>query len=157
MGKLSGPEIRDVILKVVQELEPKSNSYPPRPNLNQSDVLNELQKRLKTQYDREYELTVLVEWNDLFRTGYFGWGQDLRGATHGTFFHITDRGRRTLERLSRDPGNPQGYLSYARSVARLSAVTGSYLTESVNCFIADLHKSAAVMIGGAAESLCMAN
>jgi hypothetical protein len=26
------------------------------------------------------------------------------------FFHITDRGCRTLESLSRDPGNPSGYL-----------------------------------------------
>jgi hypothetical protein len=98
---------------------------------------------------------VLVQWNDLFRTGYLGWGHNLNSAEPGSFFHITDRGRHTLERLSRDPGNPRGYLAHVKSSAQLNAITDSYLAEALNCFIADLHKSAAVMIGAAAESLIL--
>ena len=155
MPRPSAPEIRQLILKIVEEQEPKPQKSPPRPNLNQRDVLNELQKRLKTQYDKEFELAILIQWNDLFRTGYLGWGLDLNNPQPGAFLHITDRGRRTLERLSRDPGNPHGYLAHARSSAQLNPITDSYLTEALSCFVADLHKSAAVMIGAAAESLVL--
>jgi hypothetical protein len=39
------------------------------------------------------------------------------------------------------------------SVANLNAVAQSYLSEGLECFVAGLHKAAAVMLGAAAESI----
>ena len=69
---------------------------------------------------------------DLFRTGYFAWGLNLSNPDP-PFFHFTDRGRRALERLSRDPGNPAGYLQYLASVAKLNPIASSYLGEGLDC------------------------
>ena len=71
------------------------------------------------------------------------------------FFHITDVGRRALERLSRDPGNPAGYRAHLASIATLNAVALSYLNEGLACFEAGLYKAAAVMLRGAAESMIL--
>jgi hypothetical protein len=68
---------------------------------------------------------------------------------------LTDRSRRALERLSRDPGNPAGYLENLARIANLNSVAHSYLIEGLHCFVAGLFKSAAVMIGAAAESLIL--
>jgi hypothetical protein len=57
-----------------------------------------------------------------------------------------------LANLTRDPSNPAGYLRHLASIAALDAVAMSYLVEALECYVAGLYKSAAVMIGGAAES-----
>jgi hypothetical protein len=40
-------------------------------------------------------------------------------------------------------------------VAKLNPVASSYLGEGLNCFVAGFYKAAAVMIGGAAESIIL--
>jgi len=144
-------DIREVILQVVQDQDPKG---PTGEQLNQQKVLDEVARQLQIGHGEELEQEVLTQWHDLFRTGYFAWGRHLN-SPGPPFFHLTERSRRALERLSRDPGNPAGYLRHLFSVAKLSALAHSYLKEGLECFVNDLHKAAAVMIGCAAESLIL--
>lgn len=117
-------------------------------------VLSETAKRLGITRNADLELALLTLWNDLFRTGYLSWGFNLNNPDP-PFFHISDPGRRALARLSRDPGNPAGYLAHLYSAAKLNAVAQSYLGEALACFAAGLHKAAAVMLGAAAESIIL--
>jgi hypothetical protein len=71
------------------------------------------------------------------------------------FFHLTERGRLALANLTRDPSNPVGYLQHLASIAALDAIAMSYLAEALECYVAGLYKSAAVMIGSAAESVIL--
>lgn len=141
-------DIRETLLQVVHDLQPRG---PLDGSLQQSTVLNEVAKRLNVLHNAELELAVLSLWADLFRTGYLAWGFNLSNP-NPPFFHITGRGRNALERLSRDPGNPEGYMAHLKSIASLNMVAESYLIEGVACFVGGLHKAAAVMLGAAAES-----
>jgi hypothetical protein len=71
------------------------------------------------------------------------------------FFHMTQRGRQALAHLTRDPSNPDGYLRHLESIAPLKLITLSYLTEGLDCYVAGLFKAAAVMVGGAAETIIL--
>jgi hypothetical protein len=152
MARSTPTDIRELILTIVQEQHQKSASGGPP--LTQTSVFNTISERLGQPYDTDLNEAVLTQWHDLVRTGYFAWGKNL-GNPNAPFFHLTIRGRRALERLSRDPGNPAGYLRHLASVARLSPIANSYVTESVDCFLAGFHKAAAVMIGAAAESIIL--
>lgn len=143
--------IRETLLTIVHERQPKG---PMDGSLQQGSVLDEAAQRLNIAHNAELELAVLTTWSDLFRTGYLAWGFNLSNP-NPPFFHITDRGRRALERVSRDPGNPAGYLAHLGSIASLNPVANSYLNEGLACFIAGLHKAAAVMLGAASESIIL--
>jgi hypothetical protein len=144
-------DIRETLLKVVHDMQPKGSLDG---SLQQGSVLNEAAKRLNIINNAELELAVLSLWSDLFRTGYLAWGLNLSNPSP-PFFHITDRGRRALERLSRDPGNPAGYLAHLHTIATLNAVANSYLNEALACFSSGLHKAAAVMLGAASECMIL--
>ncbi len=145
-------DIRELILRVAQEQQPQGYGGP---TLQQGGVLCEVAQRLGVQSGNpDLEQAVLTQWHDLMRTGYFAWGLNLNNP-NPPFFHFTDRGRRTLEKLSRDPGNPAGYLQHLATVANLNAVASSYLREGLDCFVSGFYKAAAVMIGGAAESVIL--
>ena len=58
-----------------------------------------------------------------------------------------------LKNVTRDPSNPVGYLRHFCRTA--PPVAMSYLIEGLDCYVAGLHKAAAVMVGGAAESLIL--
>jgi hypothetical protein len=118
-------------------------------------VFSAISQRLgNNSYDRDLNQAVLTQWHDLMRTGYFAWGLNLTNP-NAPHFHVTERGRRALSRLSRDPGNPAGYLRHLATVATLNPIASSYLSEALNCFAAGFHKAAAVMVGAAAESLIL--
>jgi hypothetical protein len=144
-------EIRELILRVALEQMPPGYGGP---TLQQGTLLRAVAQNLGVRSDPELEQEILTQWYDLFRTGYFAWGLNLSNPDP-PFFHFTDRGRRALERLSRDPGNPAGYLQYLATVAKLNPIASSYLGEGLDCFVAGFYKAAAVMIGGAAESLIL--
>jgi hypothetical protein len=152
MLKPTSADIRETVLKVIQDLQPKNPTGGE--SLQQQLVLNEVAKRLEITYQADLQLAVLVLWNDLFRTGYLGWGLNLNNP-NPPFFHVTERGRRALERLSRDPGNPAGYLKHLFSIGTLNPVAQSYLVEGLECFVGGLHKAAAVMLGASAESIVL--
>jgi len=151
MSKPAPADIREVILTVVQEHERQT----ARGSLQQGLVLNEVARRLGVAHIvTDHHVAILTLWNDLFRSGYLGWGLDLSNP-NPPFFHVTDRGRKVLERISRDPGNPAGYLRHLHSVASINPVAQSYLSEGLECFATGLYKAAAVMLGNAAESIVL--
>ena len=151
MNRPTHTDLRELILRVVQEQQPRGYMGP---TLQQGSVLQAVAQELALRSDPDLEMAILTQWHDLMRTGYFAWGLNLSNP-NPPFFHLTDRGRRALERLSRDPGNPAGYLRHLAAVAKPNPIASSYLSEGLDCFVAGFYKAAAVMIGGAAESLIL--
>ncbi len=145
--RMDGAQIRAVLLEVVDGLS-KQNTY-----LQSGGVLQEATRRLGTR-DLDTEQALLTFFYDLFRTGYLSWGYNLANPSP-PFFHLTALGRRALAQHSRDPANPDGYLSHLRSRAPLGPVTDSYIIEALNTFNAACFKATAVMVGAAAESLVL--
>jgi hypothetical protein len=151
MNKSPSSDLRELIIKIALMQQPKHQSES---SLQQNSVLKAVGQQLGRPHDREFEQTILTEWHDLFRTGYFSWGYDLSNPGP-PFFHFTERGRRAVERFGRDPGNPSGYVRYLNEVATLNGIAHSYVAEGLDCFVGGLYKAAAVMIGAAAESLVL--
>jgi len=145
----SHPELRSVLLQVIADLQPTD---PLGATLQSSSVLEEAARRADINRSQDMEQALLTQFHELFRTGYLAWGLNLANP-NPPFFHLTDQGSGALERYSRDPGNPAGYLSHLTSTCALDSLSESYLREALDCYNASLVKSAAVMIGGAAESL----
>ena len=144
-------DIRAVILQVIQDQQPKG---PTDASLQQGSVLEETKRRLGITFDLTKEQAILTTWHDLFRTGYLAWGLNITNP-NPPFFHVTENGRRTLASLSRDPGNPAGYLRHLASIAKLNPIAHSYLIEGLECYVAGLYKASAVMVGGATESIIL--
>lgn len=144
-------DIRQVLLEEIAAAEPRD---PREGSLQQNTILRRVTERLNLPRDIELERLVLAEWYWLFNTGYLAWGHDINNP-NPPFCHVTARGHATLEALSRDPGNPAGYLAYLHSLAQVNPVAMSYLAEGLDCYIGGHYKAAAVMLGGASESLVL--
>jgi hypothetical protein len=140
------PSIREVLL---QEIEAQSQTYTGG-TLQQNSVLEAAARKLRGYEDA----AILTQWSELFRTGLIAWGFNLSNP-NPPCFHLTGRGRQALENATRDPSNPAGYLRHQGSIATLNSVAMSYLTEGLDCYVAGLFKAAAVMVGGAAESVIL--
>lgn len=152
---MEADRIRATILEVIKE---KHEANPDR-GLQEESTIREVARRLDIQVGRtatETEQQVLTVWHDLFRTGILAWGHNLVGnnRTH-PFFHLTHRGQRTLETLSRDPANPDGYMQYLQQYASLNAVAESYIREALETYNNACFKATAVMVGCAGESLVL--
>jgi hypothetical protein len=148
----SSADIREWILAEASARRPKSNGDTA---LGQVAIINALKQRLGgNSASKATQEAVLTEWYGLFRSGFFAWGADLNNPSP-PFFHFTDKGARSLERIDRDPGNPAGYLRHLAVVASINPVSESYLGEGLECFVAGHYKAAAVMVGCAAESLVL--
>lgn len=145
--EINGQLIRKVLLEVVDEKSNREGSF------QQISVLNEASVRLKLR-GVEQEQALLTYWYDLFRTGYLAWGYNLSNPDP-PFCHTTGQGRRTLENLSRDPANPDGYLAHLSGLGKLNPIADSYLKEALKTFNSICFKSTAVMIGAAAESIIL--
>ena len=151
MAQPTQMDLRALIITVARDQQPRDQIGAP---LTQTTLFYGVVERLGGRVDGVLDQAILTQWHDLLRTGYFAWGKNLANP-NPPFFHFTDRGRRALERLSRDPGNPAGYLRHMAEVAKLNAIANSYLTEGLSCFVAGYFKAAAVMIGASAESLIL--
>lgn len=151
MPKPTSQEIRQVLLEEIAAAQPR---HPLDGSLQQNTVLARVSQRLNIINDIELEQVVLAEWFGLFNTGYLSWGHNLNNNSP-PFCHVTARGKNALESLSRDPGNPAGYLAYLLSLAPLNPVAMSYLSEGLNCYVGGHYKAAAVMLGGASESVIL--
>ena len=145
----SAPAIRETLLGIIAEQIPRN---PIDANLQAGSILNEAARALGAVHNVELEQALLTQWHELFRTGYLAWGFNIANP-NPPFCHVTDRGRLALERLSRDPGNPGGYLRHLSSLAQLNPVSASYLTEALDCYVSSSYKAAAVMVGAASESI----
>lgn len=145
------PSIREVLLAEIKAQEPTGYSGP---TLQQTSVLDAVARKLGANQNPTLEQAILTQWGELFRTGLLAWGLNLSNP-NAPFFHLTERGRQALQNVTRDPSNPAGYLRHLASVATLEPVAMSYLTEGLECYVAGLFKAAAVMVGGAAESVIL--
>lgn len=147
---MDGDTMRRVVLEIVAE---RAGQH----SLQSASVVNEAARRLELDRHRsgiDHEQALLSLWWDLLRTGYIAWGYDLANP-NPPFCHLTERGRRILSTLSRDPSNPEGYLRYLRESADLNPIAWSYLEEALAAYNSGLAKSAAVMLGVASESLVL--
>ncbi|GMV23202.1 MAG: hypothetical protein AMXMBFR57_31510 [Acidimicrobiia bacterium] len=144
-------DLREVILSTAAELRPAGNSGP---NLDSTTVLQAAWRKLGARHDAELELALLTQWHDLVRTGVFAWGLNLSNP-NPPWFHFTDKGRRALAKLTRDPMNPSGYFRHLGSIGLSNRIAESYILEAVDCYVAEQYKAAAVMLGVASESLLL--
>jgi hypothetical protein len=140
--------VRECLLQVIAEHADGGGA------LQSAHVLDETYSRFGRRKDQSLEQAILTAYYDLFRTGYLAWGQDIRNADP-PHFHLTELGRKALATLSRDPGNPDGYLNVLSRSASLNPIADSYIREALACFVHDLPKAAAVMVGCASESMAV--
>jgi hypothetical protein len=143
--------IRQVLLEVIAD-QVKANTGPLAGSLNQQTTLDEADRRIGVYQRGNFDL--LTVWYDLFREGYLSWGYNLSNPSPPRY-HLTDRGNSALERISRDPANPEGYLAYLNSKTKLNPIAKSYIIEAISTYTAMCFKASAVMIGGASESLIL--
>src|SRR6202030_863242 len=70
----------------------------------------------------------------------------------GPFLRLKDHGRRCIEKESVLPHDPDGYLKdFQADVPGADPVVVEYLTEALQCFLRDLQRASAVMLGAASE------
>lgn len=140
-------DVRAAVLEAIDDLA-------KMPTILQAAAVVQLALRRVQGRDAETQQILLTAFYDLFRSGYLSWGFDF--ANPGPpFFHITSLGRQALALRSRDPANPDGYLSYLRCRAHIGPVATSYIHEALHTFNAACFKATAVMVGAAAESLVL--
>jgi hypothetical protein len=140
-------DLREALLSVM-------NEYAGRPGYFQTEsILKETAHRANVTGE-EQEQALLTLWADMFRLGIIAPGLDLSSPSL-PFCHLTEYGRRTLESLSRDPANPDGYLAALRATEALPAIAESYMEEAVATYNTACFKAAAVMVGGASETLVL--
>jgi hypothetical protein len=152
MAQPPTPTIRETLLTEIEAQDPKGRAGWP--DLQQGGVLDGAARKLGVSRNPDFEQAILTQWHDLFRTGLLAWGLNLSNP-NPPFFHLTERGRRALANVTRDPSNPAGYIRHLSSSARLDPITTSYLMEALDCYVDGLFKAAAVMIGCAAESVIL--
>lgn len=139
---------------ILEALAPLLRAPAGDGSLQTLGVLGPVKSRLGGLRSIDDQQQLLTQWQELFRTGYLSWGSDLANP-NPPFFHFTARGRRAISALSRDPGNPAGYLRAFDGDAALNAVSMAYLVEALECYRNGLSKAAAVMLGCSAESLAL--
>jgi hypothetical protein len=144
--------IREALLAEIESQRPGGRAHMP--NLQQSSILDGVERKLGANSNPSLEEAILTQWGDLFRTGLLSWGLNISNP-NPPFFHLTERGHQALQNLTRDPSNPAGYLRHLAASATIGAVALSYLTEGLECYVAGLFKAAAVMVGGAAERIIL--
>ena len=68
------------------------------------------------------------------------------------FLRLTEYGRSCIEAERILPHDPDGYLQeFRQAIPQVDPLITEYLTESLQCFLRDLHRAAAVMLGAAGE------
>jgi hypothetical protein len=145
---MSEKNIRQVMLKVISEFSKRDH------NFQSHGVLDETGRRLGIHNNVEIEQAILTLWHDLFRTGHIAWGFNLSNP-NPPFCHLTAQGRKALEHYSRDPWNPDGYLTYLYGVGELNPIARSYIEEALKTYNSNCFKATAVMVGAATESMVL--
>ena len=149
MSAIDGATIKKTVLEVIDDLIKRGTGY-----FQSGSILNEAASRLGIKGNLQLEQALLTVWSDLFRSGYLAWGYNLSNEKP-PFCHVTEHGRRFLQTVSRDPGNPDGYLAHLRGITTLNDVAMSYLREGLETYNSNCFKATAVMVGSAAESVSL--
>ena len=148
-SQIDGQTIRQTLLTVVEEFSTQGPGF-----CQSGAVLQEVMRRLGTPQSLEVQQALLTFWSDLFREGQLSWGYNLANPSP-PFFHVSELGRATLQQLSRDPANPDGYLAHLKKETSLTPIAWSYLSEALRTYNAGCIKATAVMVGVAAESIVL--
>ena len=140
--------IRRVLLEVIGQYK------EPGPGLQSGSALHQVAEKLGFLHDVEKEQALLTLWHDLFRSGHLAWGYNITNP-NPPFCHITEMGRKALQQLSRDPINPEGYISHLRSKCHLTPIPQSYIEEALRTYNSSCYKATAVMVGCASEAISL--
>jgi len=146
-------DIRSTFLEIIAEKIAYIRKDPSHGSLQQESILQELHKRLGFPRQIEIQQAILTCWYDLFRNGVLSWGSDLSNA-NPPFCHVTTQGQKILEKLSRDPSNPNGYMAFLQNTA-INPIALTYIEEALNTYNSNCFKASAVMVGAASESLVL--
>jgi len=122
------PNIRELLLAEIKAQEPTGYSGP---HLQQTSILDAVARKLGANQNPDLERAILTQWGELFRSGLLAWGFNLSNP-NPPFFHLTERGRKALHNVSRDPANPAGDLRHLASVGTVDRITISYLIERIH-------------------------
>src|SRR5262245_38283078 len=98
---------------LLQAIEEQAQRFGPTAGLQATGVLGHAADKIggARPLTKDEERALLTAFHDLFRNGQLSWGHNL--ANPGPpFLHLTEQGRRSLQHLSRDPMNPDGYLAH---------------------------------------------
>jgi hypothetical protein len=149
------PDIRTMLLEIIAEKDAYTRKDSSYGSLQQGSILNELENRLGRTQPLEVQQAILQSWYDLFRNGILSWGYNLSN-TNPPFCHVTAHGRKMLENLSRDPSNPDGYMTFLLKNTAINPIAQSYIQEALRTYNSGCFKASAVMVGAASESLVLA-
>src|SRR2546425_870640 len=133
-------QIRSILLEVIEGLQQQQYS-----SLQSGGVLQRAIEKIGRSGGVQTERALLRCFYDLFRVGYLSWGHDIANPSP-PFFHVTALGRGALAQRSRDPANPDGYLSHLHVQAAVGPVAESDIREALNTFNSACFKATAVMV-----------
>lgn len=151
---MNTPDIRSTLLEIIAEKDKPLQKSPTSGSLQAGPILSEVSRRLSQYRSHEFEQAILTCWYDLFRNGILCWGHNLCN-TDPPFCHLTTHGRKILENLSRDPSNPEGYMTFLTKSTKLSPIAKSYIEEALSTYNTNCFKASAVMVGAATENLVL--
>jgi len=149
------PDIQTTLLEIIAEMDAHIRKDSTHGSLQQVSILKVLQERMGWSQPLEVQQAILKSWYDLFRNGILSWGYNLSN-TDPPFCHVTAHGQKILENLSRDPGNPDGYMAFLLKNTAINPIALSYVEEALRTYNAACFKASAVMVGAASESLVLA-
>jgi hypothetical protein len=147
---IDGNQLRKVLLEVIKDISERKQGS----SLQSGLILDEAARKLEIRRNTDMEQALLTYWYDLFRTGHMSWGHNLLNADP-PFCHLTEHGRKTLETISRDPANPDGYMNHITAKGSLNPTAQSYIEEALKTYNVGCFKATAVMVGAASESLVL--
>lgn len=145
----TGEQMRLALFSAIDRLASKTGA-----NFQSGTVLRQAAEELGVLRDQDQQIALLTLWNDLLRQGQIGWGFNVANPDP-PFCHLTARGREALRNISRDPANPDGYISCLLSRTTLNPIAQSYIAEALETYNSNCFKATAVMVGCAAESLSL--
>jgi hypothetical protein len=144
-------DVRQIVLDTIKEQSKNGEDV-----FRADEMMKEISKKVN---DGTRRADILTHWNDLLRAGFIAlWNLDdtvnrrFQGA--GVYF-VTKSGEKSLEHVSRDPINQNGYMAYLDQDVTLDPVTRGYVEEALGTYRACCYKATAVMIGAAVENLAL--
>ena len=115
---MNEPQLQRILLDAAAEHAQRSPE-----GIQQYAILRNVTERLGIRFgDTDAVQVLLTAWSDLFRNGHLAWGHNLL-FPDPPFVHLTEQGRTALQHISRDPANPDGYLSYLRSQVSINPIS----------------------------------
>lgn len=116
-------------------------------------LLNKVVDKLKNEHGLQIpNLLIVDEFYELIRSGIICPGYNIDSPTL-PWYHLTERGQKSVADISRDPSNPFGYLENLNRISKIDAICLSYVREALSTYNNTCYKACAVMIGAACELL----